>query len=127
MIEESHSRTFNGRIRRAMLEADWRRIAGGLTAEERRNYADNPLLAVNATAEEFGCELSSIGWSKSVEVRFVKHYGLNKVMWKVYIDRRQFADPPRLDALLRAMLPRQVATANDRNTILEYFGPAAGN
>ena len=127
MIDHNLGRTFKSRIRTAILEADWRRIAGQMSAAELGRYSDNPLLAVNATARDFGCELSSVGWSKTVELRFVKHYGQNKVMWKVSVDRRLFADLPRLEGLLRALLPRQVATANDKNTILEYFGPAAGN
>jgi hypothetical protein len=127
MIADSLSRTFNSRMRLSILKADWRRIVKRMSAEELGRFPDNPLFAINAIAAEFGCELSSVGWGKSVEVRFVKHYGPNKVMWKVSVDRRLFADLPGLEALLRAMLLRQVAAANDRNTILQYFGPAAGN
>ena len=127
MIKDSHSQTFNSRIRLSILKADWRRIVEQLTAEELPKFSDNPLFAVNAIAEEFGCELSSVSWEKFVEFRFVKRYGRDKVILKVLVNRDLFADPPQLEALLRATLPKRVAVANDKNTIREYFGPAASH
>ena len=127
VIKDSLSRTFNSRIRQSILKTDWCRIVEQLTAEELLKFSGNPLFVVNAIAEEFGCELSSVGWDKFVGVRFVKRYGRNKVILKVLVNRDLFADPPQLEALLRATLPKRVAVANDKNTIREYFGPAASH
>ena len=125
MIKEAQSGTFNSRIRHAILEADWRRIARQLSERERRAFPDNPLFAVNAIAREYGCDLSSVRWNDCVEICFLRHYRWNKVMWTVPVDREIFADLVILEAMLRAMLPGHVAAANDKNTIREYFGPAA--
>ena len=127
MTDDSLSQTFNSRLRRTILIADWCRIIEQMSAEELTKFRDKPLFKVNAIAEEYGCELSSITWDKFVDVRFMKRYDPHKVMWNMLVDRDFFADPPELEALLRAMLPKQVGSANDRNTIREYFGPAAGN
>ena len=80
---------------------------------------------ISGIAEKFGCELSSVRCEKCVEFRFVKRYGRNKMIMNVLVNRDLFADPPQLEALLRATLPARVAVANDKNTIREYFGPAA--
>ena len=125
MIQDSPSQAFNSRMRLSILKADWRRIVEQLTAEELLKFSDNPLFVVNGIAEEFGCELSSVRCEKCVEFRFVKRYGRNKVIMNVLVNRDLFADPPQLEALLRATLPARVAVANDKNTIREYFGPAA--
>lgn len=127
MIKDNHSQSFSSRLRLTALMADWERLADQLTAEELLKFSGNPLLAINAIAEEVGCELSSVGLEKSVELRFVRRYGCNKVMLNIRIDRDLFSDPSLLEEMLRAMLPKQVAVANDKNTILEYFGPAASN
>lgn len=125
MIKDSHSQTFNSRIRHSNLKADWRRIVEQLAAEELLKFSDNPLIVINAIAEEFGCELSSVNWDKFVELRFVKRYGRDKVMLKILVNRDLFPDPTQLEALLRTTLPKRIAVANDKNTIREYFGPAA--
>jgi len=125
MIKDSRTQMINSRIRLSILESDWRRMLDRMTAEEARQFSGNPLLAIRATAEELRCDLSSVSWGKTVTLRFVKHDGRNKVMWKLLVDRTLFADRKRLDSLLRATLPRQVAVAADKNTIREYFGPAA--
>ena len=125
MINDSRTQTINNRIRLSILEADWRRMVGRMTAEEAHQFSGNPLLAIRATAEELGCDLSSATWGKTVALSFVKHDGRNKVMWKLLVDRTLFADAKRLNSLLRTSLPRQVAVAADKNTIREYFGPSA--
>ena len=127
MIKNSLSDTFNSRIRLSILKADWCRIVEQLTAEELLKFSDNPLFVINAIAEEFGCELSSVSWEKIVDVRFVKRYGRNKVILKVLVNRDLFADPQQLEVLLRATLPKRIAETNDKNTIREYFGPAASH
>jgi hypothetical protein len=125
MIKDSNGQTFDRKIRRSILEADWCRIAEQLTAEELSGFSDNPLFVINAIAEEFGCELSSVSLEKFVDIRFLRRYGRDKTILKVTVNRKMFADPPRLEALLRTSLPKRVAVANDKNTIREYFGPAA--
>lgn len=124
-LSQSQSQTFNSRIRLSILAADWRRIAEQMSAEDARKFSGNPLFAIKAVAEELGCDLSSVSWGKTVALSFVKHDGRSKVMWKVLVDRPLFTDPTRLETLLRATLPRQIAVAADKNTIREYFGPAA--
>ena len=127
MSKDSLSQTFNSQVRRTILTADWCRIIEDLTAEELDKFPDNPLFMINEIAEEFGCELSSVKWDKFVDIRFVKRYGPHKIMWNMMVDWNFRADPPEMETLLRAMLPKQVGMANDKNTIREYFGPAGSN
>ena len=125
MIEHSLSQQFNSRVRQSILKADWFRVVENLTAEELQQFPDNPLFRLNGVAGEFGCELSSVRWEDLLELRFVRHYGYNKELWTITVNRDVCTNPAQLEEMLRAMLPGQVAAANDRNTIREYFGPAA--
>lgn len=127
MIKGNLSQTFNSRLRLSTLESDWHRIARQMSPVELLKFPDNPLFAINAIAEEFGCELSSVRSELLVDLRFVKRYGRNKMMWTMTVDHDLFADWEGLEALLRTALPGQVAMANDRNTIHDYFGPASGD
>lgn len=126
MSNGSPSETFNTKMRLSILESDWHRFAAQLSPVDLLKFPDNPLFAINAIAEEYGCELSSVGWETLVELRFVKRYGRNKVMWTIKVDHDLFADLQGIEALLRITLPGNVGVANDMNTIREYFGPASG-
>lgn len=127
MIQDSLDDMFSSRIRQSILNADWLRIVEQLTADELLKLPDNPLFAINALAEEFGCELSSVSLIKIVEICFVKRYERNKMIMQMLVDRDVFVDPPQLEGFLRAELPKQVAVATDKNTIRVYFGPAASH
>jgi hypothetical protein len=127
MTQDSLDDMFNSRIRQSILNADWLRIVEQLTADELLKLPDNPLFAINAIAEEFGCELSSVSWKNLVEICFVKRYERNKMILKILVNRELFCDPPQLEGLLRTKLPKKVARANDKKTIRLYFGPAASH
>jgi len=109
MTKDGLSQNFNSQVRRTILTADWCRIIEDMTAEELNKFPDNPLFMINATAEEYGCELSSVKWDKFVDVRFVKRYGSHKIIWNMMVDCNFLADPPEMETLLRATLPNRLA------------------